>query len=102
MNSVKSLPLTNEVFSADVAQKLGVNRSIGKLSPGLRYSFSEEETREIQNSFANAEKRGETESAALDELPKSFILYFDNDQEFKICFSQLSTSSLDGRIEEEE
>ena len=51
--------------------------------------------------LADAEKRGETESAAIDELPKSFILYFDKNQEFKICFSQLSSSSLDGRIEEE-
>ena len=50
--------------------------------------------------LSDAEKRGETESAALDELPKSFILYFDKNQEFKICLSQLSTSALDGRIEE--
>ena len=54
-----------------------------------------------KNYLADAEKRGETESAAIDELPKSFILYFDKNQEFKICFSQLSSSSLDGRIEEE-
>ena len=51
--------------------------------------------------LSDAEKRGETESAAADELPKSFIVYFDKNQEFKICFSQLSSSSLDGRIEEE-
>ena len=47
--------------------------------------------------LSDAEKRGEVESAALDELPKSFIVYFDNDQEFRICLSQLSTSALDGR-----
>jgi hypothetical protein len=51
--------------------------------------------------LSEAEKRGEVESAAGDELPKSFILYFDNNQEFKVCLSQLSTASLDGRIEEE-
>ncbi len=33
------------------------------------------------------------------ELPKSFILYVDRDGSRKICFSQLSTSSLAGRIE---
>ena len=52
--------------------------------------------------LSDAEKRGEVESAAGDELPKSFIVYFDKDQEYKVCFSQLSTSALDGRIEEEE
>ena len=52
--------------------------------------------------LSDAEKRGEVESAAGEELPKSFILYFDKNEEFKICFSQLSTASLDGRIEEEE
>ena len=51
--------------------------------------------------LSDAEKRGEVESAAGEELPKSFILYFDNNQEFKVCLSQLSTASLDGRIEEE-
>jgi len=52
--------------------------------------------------LSDAEKRGEMENAAGDELPKSFIVYFDKNQEYKICFSQLSTSALDGRIEEEE
>ncbi len=52
--------------------------------------------------LSDAEKRGEVESAAGDELPKSFIVYFDKNQEYKVCFSQLSTSALDGRIEEEE
>ena len=33
------------------------------------------------------------------ELPKSFILYLDKDGEYKICFSQLSTASLAGRVE---
>ena len=33
------------------------------------------------------------------ELPKSFILYKDNANKYRICFSQLSTASLVGRIE---
>lgn len=49
--------------------------------------------------LSDAEKRGEVESAAGDEIPKSFILYFDKNQEYKVCFSQLSTAALDGRIE---
>ncbi len=44
-----------------------------------------------------AEKRGEVESAGL-EIPKSFVLYFDKNEEFKICFSQLLSSSLSGRL----
>lgn len=52
--------------------------------------------------LSEAEKRGEVETAAEGELPKSFILYFDKDQEFKICLSRLSTAALDGRIDEEE
>ena len=45
----------------------------------------------------NAEKKGEVESAGL-EIPKSFVLYFDKNEEFKICFSQLLSSSLQGRL----
>ena len=47
--------------------------------------------------LSDAEKRGEVEYADIDELPKSFILYFDKNQEYKVCFSQLSTSALEHR-----
>ena len=43
------------------------------------------------------QKNGLVESA-MEEIPKSFVLYVDNG-EYKICFSQLSTSSLMGRME---
>ena len=43
------------------------------------------------------QKEGLVESA-MDEIPKSFVLYLDGG-EYKICFSQLSTSSLMGRME---
>ena len=33
------------------------------------------------------------------ELPKSFILYRDSSNSYRVCFSQLSTASLVGRIE---
>ena len=33
------------------------------------------------------------------EIPKSFVLYQDTKGKFRICFSQLSTASLVGRIE---
>lgn len=38
-------------------------------------------------------------SFASMELPKSFILYKDQNGKYKICFSQLSTASLAGRIQ---
>ena len=37
---------------------------------------------------------------ASEELPKSFVLYRDRKtKEYKICFSQLSSASLCGRVE---
>lgn len=36
--------------------------------------------------------------SAKDEIPKSFILYKENDK-YMICFSQISTSSLLGRAD---
>ncbi len=44
------------------------------------------------------EARGAVAFASM-ELPKSFVLYRERDGECKICFSQLSTSSLRGRLE---
>ena len=35
--------------------------------------------------------------SAIEEIPKSFVLYYEMG-EFKICFSQLSTSALKGRM----
>ena len=43
------------------------------------------------------QKEGLVESA-MDEIPKSFVLYLD-DGKYKICFSQLATTSLMGRME---
>lgn len=44
-----------------------------------------------------AERRGEVE-AAVEEIPKSFILYQENGKN-KICFSQLSSTALVGRCD---
>ena len=46
--------------------------------------------------LAEAEKE-ERVITAKDEIPKSFILYKENGK-YMICFSQLSTSSLCGRL----
>lgn len=48
--------------------------------------------------LSSRQKKNAVESAVL-EIPKSFILYVENG-EYRICFSQLSTSALKGRIEE--
>ncbi len=46
--------------------------------------------------LADAEKKGLVETAK-EELPKSMLLYKENGN-FKICFSQLSTAVLYGRM----
>lgn len=62
-------------------------------------------SKDTKNYLKEAERDKLTESAS-DELPKSFIVYSDRISSFadkgkyKICFSQLSTSALAGRIEE--
>ncbi|MBQ2733176.1 MAG: DUF370 domain-containing protein [Clostridia bacterium] len=55
---------------------------------------------DTKNYLRQAEKNGVAESAA-EELPKSFILYEDEDgKTAKIMFSQISTSALVSRITE--
>ena len=46
--------------------------------------------------LSHAQKEGAVISAT-DDIPKSFILYREGNSQ-KICFSQLSTSSLCGRL----
>ena len=47
------------------------------------------------------ERAGLSQNAADEEIPKSFLLYLDVDGSYKICFSQLSSASLKGRINNE-
>ena len=48
--------------------------------------------------LSDADKRGVVE-AANEELPKSFILYREENGTYRICFSQISSSALLGRTE---
>ena len=48
--------------------------------------------------LAAKEKEGVLE-AAVEEIPKSFVLYRAADGKKHICFSQLSPSALLGRVE---
>ena len=52
----------------------------------------------ITRKYLTKKQRDGVVSSAVEEIPKSFILYRDNG-EYKICFSQLSTSALKGRME---
>ena len=47
--------------------------------------------------LSEAEKNGAIE-ATNEELPKSFVLYLDRDGKQRICFSQLSSTALGGRV----
>ena len=47
--------------------------------------------------LANAEKNGLLDSARKQDIPKSFVLYRTKEG-CKICFSQLSATSLSGRM----
>ena len=51
----------------------------------------------ITRKYLSAKQRENLVESAIEEIPKSFILYRDRD-EYKICFSQLSTSALKGRM----
>ncbi len=60
-------------------------------------------SRETKKYLREAERDGLCESAT-DEIPKSFIIYSGFETEFaergkyKVCFSQISSSALVGRI----
>ncbi len=55
----------------------------------------------ITRRYLSEAQRRDLVSAANDEIPKSFVLYRDQHTgQYKIYFSQLSTSALCGRMEE--
>lgn len=53
----------------------------------------------ITRKYLTAKQREGVVESAIEEIPKSFVLYFENG-EYKICFSQLSSASLKGRLAE--
>lgn len=55
----------------------------------------------ITRRYLSEAQRRELVSAAGDEIPKSFVLYRDRKTgQYRVYFSQLSTSALCGRMEE--
>ena len=53
----------------------------------------------VTRKYLNKKQKDGLVEAAIEELPKSFVLYLENG-EYKICFSQLSSTSLYGRMDE--
>ena len=53
----------------------------------------------VSRRFLSGKQKQNLVESAIEDIPKSFILYKDG-EEYKICFSQLSTSALRGRMRE--
>lgn len=53
----------------------------------------------VSRRFLSGKQKQNLVESAIEDIPKSFILYKDG-EEYKICFSQLSTSALKGRMKE--
>ena len=53
----------------------------------------------VTKKYLSAAEAAKTVHFASVEIPKSFVLYKDAEGTYRICFSQLSTTSLVGRIE---
>ena len=51
----------------------------------------------VTRKYLTSAEREHLVLSAKDEIPKSFILYRENGK-FMVCFSQISTSALCGRI----
>ncbi|MBE6552894.1 MAG: DUF370 domain-containing protein [Ruminococcaceae bacterium] len=55
----------------------------------------------VTKKYINAANRQGSVRFASEEIPKSFVLYRDpKTKAYRICFSQLSTSALCGRVEQ--
>lgn len=53
----------------------------------------------VTRKYLSRKQRENAVESAIIEIPKSFVLYKENG-EYRICFSQLSTSALRGRAED--
>lgn len=51
----------------------------------------------ITRKYLSAKQKEGVVESAIEEIPKSFVLYFEGG-EYRICFSQLSSSALKGRL----
>ncbi len=54
----------------------------------------------ITKKYLSAADSEKSVSFATEEIPKSFVLYCDKKGKYQVCFSQLSTAALCGRVEQ--
>ena len=52
----------------------------------------------VTKKYLSAAQGNDCVSFATEDIPKSFVLYKDQNNQFNVCFSQLSTSALSGRM----
>ena len=52
----------------------------------------------ITKKYLSDADRQKAVTFASEEIPKSFVVYKDRDGTYKVCFSQLSSASLIGRV----
>ncbi len=56
-------------------------------------------TSSVTRKYLSMSERRGLVSSAVEEIPKSFVLYYDpKENKYKIVFSQLSTAALYGRM----
>ena len=83
----------------DMFLHVGNNKNIRESSIIGIFDMDNATVSSISRKFlSNAQKKGDVESA-VEEIPKSFIVY-DDGKKTKVCFSQLSSASLCGRLGE--
>ena len=79
LDFVKDIPLANEVFSKDVAKKLGVTRTTGTLSPDTRYSLSFDST---ENQLTEEQDAYFKDSKVRDAQGRLQVMYQGAAEEF--------------------
>ena len=76
---------------------VGNNKNIRKKSVIGIFDMDNATVSSITRKFLSDKQKKKMVEAVSYDIPKSFILYFE-DGEYKICFSPLSSSALKGRI----
>lgn len=75
---------------------VGNNKNIRLSSVIAIFDMDNATLSSVTRKYLNRKQKAGLVESAIEELPKSFVLYFDGG-EYKICFSQLSSSALRGR-----
>ena len=76
---------------------VGNNRNIRIRSVVGIFDMDNTTVSSVTRKYLNLRQKSMQLESVSDEIPKSFILYEENG-EYKICFSPLSAASLKGRL----